>query len=162
MSKELKDAKKLTKSEVAALITKGKAVLNQDSKMFFKNNTIHLPVTMKQFEDLTNEILQALNMLSDPHFLEADYLAQVLMSAIHAMDHKIGTTKKSDLFESCVNRISCHVTYHAVEEIQKRIKAQAAATGEELKTIETPMTDTPAPDTTQEKAPEAPTNEEAN
>lgn len=87
----------------------------------------YLPVTMEQFERLTNDILSHVNTLMKPHALDADYLAQVLMSAIHAIDHKHGRVKKAELFEACVNRISCHVTYHAVEEIQKRIKAKGPA-----------------------------------
>lgn len=87
---------------------------------------INLPVTMQQFEDLTNEILVAINQVAAPNALDADYTAQILMGAIHALDHKHGYVKKSELFESCINRISCHVTYHAVQEIQTRLKAKAA------------------------------------
>lgn len=86
---------------------------------------IYLPVTMQQFETLTNEILAEVNQLSDPHFLDANYMAQVLMGAIHAYDHKVGMVNKSELIESCVNRISCHVTYHAVQEIQNKLKMEA-------------------------------------
>ncbi len=82
---------------------------------------------MQQFEDLTNEILVAVNEVSAPHFIEADYLAQVLMSAIHALKHEDGRIRKSALFDSCVNRISCHVTYHVVQEIQAKLKAKEAA-----------------------------------
>jgi hypothetical protein len=81
---------------------------------------------MAQFQDLTNEILEAINKVCTPHFLDADYTAQILMSAIHALDHKHGHVKKTDLFDSCINRISCHVTYHAVQEIQTRLKAKDA------------------------------------
>ena len=94
----------------------------------FEQDDTYLPCTMKQFEDLTNEILGAVNNVVSPHFLTGDYLAQVLMGAIHALDHKYGLVKKSDLFNSCINRISCHVTYHAVEEIQKKLKAAAGET----------------------------------
>lgn len=149
--------------ETATAVPKPKksAVINKDGKVFFKNNLTFLPVTMKQFEDLTNEILSAVNMLSAPNFLEADYMAQVLMSAIHALKHENGMVRKSELFESVVNRISCHITYHAVEEIQKRIKAQAAATGEQTVTVETPMSNEPAEQASGAGTPPA-TNEEAN
>lgn len=99
-------------------------------KATFKDDLTHLPLTMEQFQGLTNEILEKVNKFCAPHFLDADYLAQILMSAIHAMDHKIGYAKKSELFASCINRISCHVTYHAVQEIQGRIKAKAAEEGQ--------------------------------
>lgn len=85
----------------------------------------YLPVTMQQFEELTNEILSEINNLCAPHFLDANYVAQVLMGAIHAYDHKVGWVSKSELFDSCVNRISCHVTFHAVQEIQAKIKAES-------------------------------------
>ena len=75
------------------------------------------------------------NKVCAPHFLDADYTAQVLMSAIHALDHKHGYVKKSDLFQSCINRISCHVTYHAVQEIQARIKAKAKENGTDLEVV---------------------------
>ncbi len=97
-------------------------------KQTFEVDDIYLPVTMQQFEDLTNEVLLKFNVITAPNGLNADYMAQVLMSAIHALDHKHGVVKKSELFESCVNRISCHVTFHAVEEIQKRLKAAAGET----------------------------------
>jgi hypothetical protein len=102
----------------------------------FKVGGTHLPVTMEQFQDLTNEILVEINKLSKPHFLEADYVAQIVMSAIHAMDHKIGYVKKQELLASCINRISCHVTYHAVQEIQARIKAKAAEAGQTVTEID--------------------------
>jgi hypothetical protein len=111
-------------------------------KVTFKNNDTHLPVTMKQFEELTNEILKEINKLNSPNFLEGDYMAQVLMSAIHALDHKQGYVKKSDLFASCLNRVSCHVTYHAVQEIQARInvstlqKAKAEKEGTTLEVVD--------------------------
>jgi hypothetical protein len=97
-------------------------------KTTFSKNETYLPVTMLQFEDLVNEVLDAVNKVTAPNALNADYMAQILMSAIHALDHKHGIVKKSDLFESCINRISCHVTYHAVEEIQKKLKAEAGQT----------------------------------
>ena len=88
----------------------------------FVHDRTHLPVTMQQFQDLTNEILVEINKLTAPHMLDADYLAQVLMSAIHATKGEIGFISKYAMFESCVHRISCHLTYDAVQEIQKRIK----------------------------------------
>lgn len=91
-------------------------------KATFDQDETYLPLTMKQFEDLTNEVLTKLNVILAPNALDADYTAQILMSAIHALDHKHGIVNKTDLFNSCVNRISCHVTYHAVQEIQERLK----------------------------------------
>lgn len=96
----------------------------------------YLPVTMDQFQELTNELLTPINELCRPNFLSGDYFAQILMSAIHAYDHKTGMVYKSELFESCVNRISCHVTFHAVEEIRKRLSPDKATD---------PEVDNPAP-----------------
>jgi hypothetical protein len=93
------------------------------NKQRFEQNDTYLPVNTEQFEALTNEILTAINEVSTPHFLKGDYLAQILMSAIHAMDHKIGYVKKSDLLDSCINRISCHLTYNVVQDIQAKLKA---------------------------------------
>lgn len=90
----------------------------------FAEDDTYLPVTMKQFEELTNEILISVNQVTAPNALDGDYMAQILMSAIHAYDHKHGLVSKKELFESCINRISCHVTYHAVQEIQARMKAK--------------------------------------
>jgi hypothetical protein len=109
------------------------------------NTYILLPVTMQHFEDLTNDILIHVNEHMAPHALDAEYLAQVLMSAIHAIDHKTGRVRKEDLFEACINRVSCHVTYAAVQAIQERIKAKAKAEGQEPATTplepRTPETD---------------------
>jgi hypothetical protein len=92
----------------------------------FETDETYFPCTMQQFEDLTNEILSAINVVVAPNFLTGDYLAQILMSALHGIDHKHGIVKKSELFLSCINRIGCHVTFHAVEEIQRRINEQHA------------------------------------
>lgn len=89
---------------------------------------MYMPVTMKQFEDLTNELLVEVNKITSPNALDADYMAQILMSAIHAYEHTDGIVLKTHLLESCINRISCHVTYHAVEEIQNRLKEKAGIT----------------------------------
>lgn len=96
------------------------------NKYEFKENETYMPVTMQQFQDLTNEVLVAINKVTAPHSLDAEYAAQILMSALHAYDHKFGVVKKSELFESCINRISCHVTYHAVQQIQEKLKAANA------------------------------------
>lgn len=90
-----------------------------------KAEMTYLPVTAKQFEDLTNEVLTRLNELNAPHFFSADYVSQVVMSAIHALDHKIGMISKRELLHACINRISCHLTYEAVEETRRRIKDSA-------------------------------------
>lgn len=87
----------------------------------FENDMGYMPVTMAQFEALTNEILAEFNKIADPHFLSGDYMAQILMGALHAYDKKIGWVSKSEIFDSCVNRVSSHVTFHAVEEIRKRL-----------------------------------------
>lgn len=94
----------------------------------FKDDETHLPITMQQFEDLTNEITGAANVLAAPHFLDSKYVAQVLMSAIHAMPHTKGLVKKSELLESVINRVSCHLTYDAVQDIQAKLKLAAQAT----------------------------------
>jgi len=107
----------------------------------FLNDATYLPVTMSQFEALTNELLTPLNELARPNFLSGDYFAQILMSAIHAYDHKTGIVYKSELFEGCVNRISCHVTFHAVEEIRKRLDPAKAQDPE----LSDPETDNPLP-----------------
>lgn len=107
----------------------------------FLNDATYLPVTMDQFQELTNELLVPLNEIARPNFLSGDYFAQILMSAIHAYKHEVGIVYKSELFESCVNRISCHVTFHAVEEIRKRLDPAKAADPE----LNSPETDNPAP-----------------
>lgn len=99
----------------------------------FLNDATYLPVTMKQFEALTNELLVPLNEVAQLHEtgdnqgFTGEYMAQIVMSAIHAYKHEVGIIYKSQLFESCVNRISCHVTFHAVEEIRKRLNPEKAA-----------------------------------
>jgi hypothetical protein len=89
---------------------------------FFIDDETILPVTMKQFEDLTNEMIEHINFYTQPYKTDADYTAQVLMNVIHALDHKRGFVSKLELFEACINRISCHLTYRANEEIQRKIK----------------------------------------
>lgn len=109
--------------------------VSKEGRVFFKNDEMYLPVTFDQFEDLTNELLAAMNMLTAPHYLSADYMAQVLTSAIHALKGDDGLIKKSALFKSCVKRISMHITFDANTEIQDRIKAEAAKAGETVGTL---------------------------
>ncbi len=90
----------------------------------FKNNRIFMPVTLKQFEDLTNEMLTAINELTKPNNLDADYMGQIVMSALHGQKSNQGYVFKHTLFEDCVNRVSRHVTWFAVEEIKKRLAAK--------------------------------------
>jgi hypothetical protein len=113
----------------------------------FLNDATYFPVTMQQFQALTNELLVPLNEVAQLHCTEdskgfnGDYMAQIVMSAIHAYKHEVGILYKSELFESCINRISCHVTFHAVEEIRKRLNPEKAADPE----LTNPETDNPAP-----------------
>lgn len=91
----------------------------------------YLPCTMDQWECLVNDMTERVNKVTAPHCLDANYVAQVLMGAIHAYDHKTGLVSKTDLFESCVNRISCHVTFAAVEALQTKLKQEANQKGED-------------------------------
>jgi len=105
----------------------------------FKENETFLPVTMKQFESLTNEILAAINTLprEDGHGFDADYAAQIVMSALHSGDSKKGTINKTELFGTCVNKISRHVSFHVVEEIQNRLReAKGQATEDTARDLE--------------------------
>jgi hypothetical protein len=126
----------------------------------FLNDATYLPVTMTQFQALVNELLVPLNEVAQLHCTEeskgfnGDYMAQILMSAIHAYKHETGLVYKSELFESCINRISCHVTFHAVEEIRKRLSPEKASDPE----LNNPETDNPAPiqgEAHQEETPQA-------
>ena len=113
----------------------------------FLNDATYLPVTMAQFEALTNELLVPLNEVAQLHCTEGnkgyngEYLAQIVMSAIHTYKHEVGIIYKSELFESCINRISCHVTFHAVEQIKERLNPQKAADPE----LNNPEIDNPEP-----------------
>lgn len=87
----------------------------------------YLPVTAQQFEDLTNGILVQLNALSEPHKFEANYVAQVVMSAVHALPHTQGLVAPNEIFDSVLNRISCHLTYNIVQDIQAKLKMEQSA-----------------------------------
>lgn len=87
----------------------------------------YLPVTMKQFEELTNELLIEVNKLSFPHAIDGNYMAKVVMQCIHGLDHKHGMVSKRDLLLSCINRISNNVTFYAVEEMNKKLQKQLKA-----------------------------------
>lgn len=100
----------------------------------FVHDRTHLPVTMQQFQDLTNEILVEINKLTAPHALEADYFAQVLMSALHSTKGDVGFISKYALYEACIHRVSSHLTYDAVQAIQARLKAEKKP--EDLKEIQ--------------------------
>jgi hypothetical protein len=90
----------------------------------FKDDETYLPATLEQFQSLTNEMVEAMNVLIAPNTLTYDYMAQMLNSAIHSYDHKIGVVSKQALFENCLNRISCHITFYEVERIQQRLNEE--------------------------------------
>lgn len=95
-------------------------------RVTFPNDQIYLPLSGKQYEDLVNELLPALNGVAEAErgqSFDGKYLSQILMSVIHSLDHKDGLVSKQALFEGCVNRISCHITYHIVQKIQDDMKA---------------------------------------
>lgn len=118
-----------------------------------------LPVTAPQFEALTNEMLVALNKVTAPHFLSADHVANLLMNAIHAMDHKHGMANKRALFESIVNRISCQLTYAIIQGMQAKYAADKAAKDAAEQAVaeaETPSPSSTAPTPEDELAPHDP------
>jgi hypothetical protein len=93
----------------------------------FAEDMTYLPITMLQFESLTNEILTEINKLTDPSALGGDYAAQIVMEAIRALDRNKAYVSKTDLFEASVNLISRHVSFYAVEQIKARLEASKAA-----------------------------------
>lgn len=90
----------------------------------FKIDESLLPVTMQQFEDLTNEMLIEINSFTAPQALDGNYMAKVVMSALHSGDKKLGSFKKSELFERCINIISNQITFHAVRAIEMKEEAE--------------------------------------
>ena len=111
-------------------------------EIFFKNDEIYMPVTMEQLENLCNEILTAMNILSAPYYLTAEYMLQVLTATMHGLkEFDAGRVKKSYLFRACVKKISMHVSYDATKAIQDKIKAEAAKSGAPLGTFSDPSVD---------------------
>jgi hypothetical protein len=93
--------------------------------MQLKKNEAYLPITPKQFQEVVNEVLPKVNLLAagESFFLDADYVGQMVVSALHALPNMRGTYNKTELLNAVINRVSNHVTYFALEEIQKRLKA---------------------------------------
>jgi hypothetical protein len=96
------------------------------TKQEFVEDETYLPVTMKQFEALTNEMLTALNVLSSPQLMDPETMAQYVHASIHHIDHSTGIIKKSELFEACVNRISNNLTFKIAEGIHSKREAEKA------------------------------------
>ena len=96
---------------------------------------------MQQFQDLTNELLVEFNKLMSPHALDGNYMAQVVHGAIHSLDRTEAKVSKTALLDRCVNMVSKHVTYHAVQEIEARMKAEK----EKQTNPENPATDNVVP-----------------
>lgn len=93
-------------------------------KQTFKNNETYLPVTLEQWSALVNELLAAFNELAAPKFLVAGAMEELLMQAIHHLDHDKGIVSKQALFEGCINRLSCHLTYESVRATQEAAKGE--------------------------------------
>lgn len=88
-------------------------------KVAFNDNDTILPVTPKQFEDLTNDILKEFNNLIAPTHFDAEVMASIIMSSIHSLPKNKAYIKKSDLFEMCVCRVSMKMTYDIIDAIHK-------------------------------------------
>jgi hypothetical protein len=108
----------------------------------FATEFTYLPVTLQQFQDLTNEILTEFNKLTAPSGLDGNYMAQVLHGVIHGLERTKGDVSKEVLLDSCINMVSKHITYHAIQEIEARMKAERAAA---QTPTETPPTDNVVP-----------------
>lgn len=99
------------------------------TKAKFKQNETYLPVTLEQWTDLVNEFLGEFNKIAAPKFLVAGAMEELLMQAIHHLDHDKGIVSKAALFEGCINRLSCHMTYESVRASQAAAKAAAEPQG---------------------------------
>lgn len=97
------------------------------NKIIFENDEQYLPVTNEQFEALVNEMLDAYNVLSAPHFLEADAMVLAIGNCLHSIDRKECLFSKTSLFAGCVNKISMNFTYQIALQAQKRIEAKLKA-----------------------------------
>lgn len=93
--------------------------------MKFKNNTTYFPITPKQFEELTNEILVAVNTLTAPEAVDSRYMAQVVTAALHGFPRTEGIVDKAELFKSVINRMSNNLTFKLAEAIQEEILKEA-------------------------------------
>lgn len=105
---------------------------------YFEQDETFLPITMQQFQDLTNELLTTFNYIMAPQALDGNYMAQIVHGVIHSIDRKQAIVKKSELLDGCINMVSKHVTFHAVQEIEARLKAEKTQT-------ESPPTDNVIP-----------------
>jgi hypothetical protein len=155
------DEKNAFEKQQAELAEKHKEFLKKysvDSKgrIHFKNDEIYLPTTYAQLDSLVNEILTAMNCLTQPMYLTADYMLQVVTSALHGLkEYDHGVVKKSYLFRACVKKVAMHVSYDATKSVQDRIKNQATAKGEVVQTFTDGMNDE-SDEAPQELEPDAP------
>jgi len=113
-------------------------------KVKFKENETYLPVTMEQWADLVNEFLTKFNEVAAPKFLVAGAMEELLMQAIYHLDHDKGIILKDKLFEGCINRLSCHLTYNSVKATQEAAKQAASESGAEAAPTLVPLDDEPA------------------
>lgn len=89
-----------------------------------KEGETRLPITFKQFEDLTNEMLGYVNEVTKPQAIDANFMANVIMSVIHGLDRKTTIIHKQDLFDRSINLISNQVTHQACEAIMTKLRAE--------------------------------------
>ncbi len=90
----------------------------------FEVEETYLPVTMEQFESITNEIILELNKLSLPHAIDAEHAAKLVMGSFHGMPKEVGSFKKTDLFNRCVRMLSSQITYNIIQAIQLKEEAE--------------------------------------
>jgi hypothetical protein len=115
--------------------------INTKGDITFQNNKTYLPVTFGHLQELNNELLAAMNVLTKPYYLTPEYFLQVLTSAMHGLKESDGIVTKKQLFGICVKKIAMHVSYDATKEIQDKIRAKAAEEGKPVGTFTDGMTD---------------------
>jgi hypothetical protein len=51
-------------------------------------------------------------------------MAQIVHGAVHQLDRKTAIVSKTELLDACINMVSKHTTFHAVQAIEAEMKAK--------------------------------------
>ncbi len=120
-------------------------------KVTAANGAWHKPITHKQYEDLTNEMIVTLNELASPECFDPEFIGAILANAIHSVDFKGGFQTKGKLVDTMIDLIAKRMSFEISEgirhkkeaEAKARQEAEATSTGVEEATV-TPITEAPA------------------
>jgi len=90
----------------------------------FKNNKTHKPITDEQYEKMTNEFVEVLNLMVKPQVMDAEFVGAIMANALHSVECKGGFISKSKIFDTMIDLMSKRLSFNISEGIRKKMESK--------------------------------------